>query len=384
MRLIPSDPDIETVVGRIADRSLDLQPDFQRGSVWSRPKQRLLIDSIVRSWYVPPIHVVRTDDDQQEVLDGQQRLRAIWEFVQGRFSVDGSADPANDEVAALDGLHYAELPATVRRRFDRFTLRVFEVIDYEPEEPYELFFRLNQPTTLTSAEKRNAFFGEARDQVKHLTDSAESAGMTPERIGFASSRMAYEDVVSRFLWTLEEGSLTEKITAARITERYRSEHGFDLRSLNQAEEALHAFFSLDTLSAPEVKLNKATAHSWLVFAARDLQCGGDSRNWDSLVYELETARTALKRSEVSIEQLGIQEGRLLSIFNDRATARVNDVSSVLLRDMVIWLMYAERSGVVQFELLDDLRVETRRLRDSSDLERGLLRFAELSKWGSLR
>jgi hypothetical protein len=34
----------------LRDGSLDLQPDFQRGSVWSRPKQRLLIDSILRSW----------------------------------------------------------------------------------------------------------------------------------------------------------------------------------------------------------------------------------------------------------------------------------------------------------------------------------------------
>ena len=91
MRLIPSDPDVETVVGRIADNSLNLQPEFQRGAVWSRQKQRLLIDSILRNWYVPPLHVVRTEDDRQEVLDGQQRLTAIYEFTQGFYpdSVDG-------------------------------------------------------------------------------------------------------------------------------------------------------------------------------------------------------------------------------------------------------------------------------------------------------
>ncbi len=33
MRLIPSDPDIQTVFSRIKDGSLDLQPDFQRGEV---------------------------------------------------------------------------------------------------------------------------------------------------------------------------------------------------------------------------------------------------------------------------------------------------------------------------------------------------------------
>jgi hypothetical protein len=64
MRLIPSDPDIATIVARITDGSLDLQPDFQRGAVWSKAKQRLLIDSILRSWYVPPIHVVRIEEDK--------------------------------------------------------------------------------------------------------------------------------------------------------------------------------------------------------------------------------------------------------------------------------------------------------------------------------
>src|SRR5262245_20484388 len=124
MRLIPSDPDVQTVVGRIKDGTLDLQPGFQRGAVWSRPKQRRLVDSILRSWYVPPIHVVRTEDDEQIVLDGQQRLRAIYDFVQGRITVDGKAEPGSRQVKQLDGLHYEELPPQVRRRFDRFTLRI--------------------------------------------------------------------------------------------------------------------------------------------------------------------------------------------------------------------------------------------------------------------
>ena len=161
MRLIPSDPDIQTILSRIDDGSLDLQPGFQRGAVWSRTKQRLLIDSILRSWYVPPVHVVRTDEDEQEVLDGQQRLRSIADFRHGHFTVDGHTEPHSQAIADLGGLHYTELPEQVRRRFDRFTLRLFELVDYEPQEPYELFYRLNQPTTLTSAEKRNAFFGDA-------------------------------------------------------------------------------------------------------------------------------------------------------------------------------------------------------------------------------
>ncbi len=58
MRLIPSDPDVETIVSRIRRRDLILQPEFQRGEVWSDVKKRRLIDGILRNWHVPPVHVV--------------------------------------------------------------------------------------------------------------------------------------------------------------------------------------------------------------------------------------------------------------------------------------------------------------------------------------
>jgi len=90
MRLLPSDPDIETIVGRINKNDLDLQPEFQRGEVWGTAKKQRLIDSILRDWHIPPIHVIEnTDTARQEVLDGQQRLAANRDFAPGEFPVHG-------------------------------------------------------------------------------------------------------------------------------------------------------------------------------------------------------------------------------------------------------------------------------------------------------
>ncbi len=52
---------IETVVSRIRDGSLNLQPEFQRGEVWSVAKKKKLIDTILRGWKIPPIHVISPD-----------------------------------------------------------------------------------------------------------------------------------------------------------------------------------------------------------------------------------------------------------------------------------------------------------------------------------
>jgi uncharacterized protein with ParB-like and HNH nuclease domain len=152
MRLLPSDPDVETIVSRIRSGDIDLQPDFQRGEVWGRPKKQRLIDSILRDWHVPPIHVIENRKTRkQEVLDGQQRLASIRDFVEGLFPVDGNTEPLDPAIRDLDGKYYKDLPEEWHRRFNQFTIRVFRIVDYQASEPAEIFFRLNQPASLTGA-----------------------------------------------------------------------------------------------------------------------------------------------------------------------------------------------------------------------------------------
>lgn len=110
------------------------------------------------------------------------------------FAVDGRIEPYDEEIYGLHGTRYEELPVEWRRKFDQFSIRVFKIVEFEPEEPAELFFRLNQPTKLTSAEQRNAFFGPARSLVKKLASSFNDVP-----IGFSNARMAVDDVVARVL-----------------------------------------------------------------------------------------------------------------------------------------------------------------------------------------
>ncbi|MEU4160023.1 DUF262 domain-containing protein [Actinoplanes sp. NPDC026670] len=153
MKFQTSDPDIATIFRRIQKNAIDLQPDFQRGEVWGVGKKQKLIDTILRRWHVPPIHLVAKGGGKFDVLDGQQRLTAIRDFLENTFPVDGTVEPIVDEIASLNGLKFEELPEDVRDEFESFAIRVFELHDYTPDEPHELFFRLNQPMTLTEAEK---------------------------------------------------------------------------------------------------------------------------------------------------------------------------------------------------------------------------------------
>ncbi|MER9814675.1 DUF262 domain-containing protein [Mesorhizobium sp. M0129] len=343
MQLSPSDPDIQTIVARIKNGDLDLQPDFQRGEVWSTQKKRRLIDSILRNWYVPPIHtVVVPGSHRQEVLDGQQRLVAIRDFVNGHYPVDGNIPPFDERMHRLDGLRYNELPHDARRLFDNFTIRVMRVTDYQPEEPGELFFRLNAITNVTAAEQRNAFYGPVREQVKDLVSVFENHGNSSDTLGFSNSRMSYDDVISKFLCTLEADSLIVKLTANSISDRFRSNDPFSPEIIYVASESIDVFSRLRKYEY-RIRFNKATLLSWLLFCASFVLHGRAPilSQHPSLLRDFEEERLAHRRgtpTNAPLTLTGVSErawNGLISIYNDRSTSRVLDISSVILRDFIL-------------------------------------------------
>lgn len=348
MRLLPSDPDIRTIFSRIVSEDIDLQPDFQRGEVWSEAKKQRLIDSILREWHVPPIHVIEVAETaKQEVLDGQQRLVSIRDFVNNLVSVDGKLEPHDPAIAALHGLRYHQLPEQWRRKFDQFTIRVFRIIDYRPGEPGELFYRLNQPTNLTAAEQRNAFFGPARQQVKDLVNHLESLGADKDFVGFSNSRMAYDDVIARLCVSIEIGTLREKVTAAVLANRYRSEDSFAGTTFEAANGAIELFASSRKHVSSPARFNKATLYSWLYFlvnaAATNILTPALTGHFIGY-FEARRTRQELGRpsndwasASSRVPSPLLQEA--LAVYNDRAAARVNDTSSVLARDIALWCAF---------------------------------------------
>jgi hypothetical protein len=346
MRLVPSDPDIQTIVARIKSNDYDLQPDFQRGEVWGQAKQRRLIDSILRDWHIPPVHVIeQVNSTTTDVLDGQQRLVAIRDFVDGKFAIDGTSPPYDPEILALDGLRYSQLPPRWKKRFDQFTIRVFRIIDFKTDEPAELFYRLNQPVALTSAEQRNAFFGPVRTQVKSLVDELKTVD-----VGFSNSRMALDDVVARVCICIERRSIDEKITATLLSDRFRSTVAFPESTISACERGIRCLAESRSNWDYKPKFNKATLFSWLLvsstisrfFESEASRILGDTISTVELLKivigdEFEASHTnATFLFELSIPPPHLAAlGRL---YFDRSSSRVSDASSVATRDIVIWIM----------------------------------------------
>ncbi|HWG97328.1 MAG TPA: DUF262 domain-containing protein, partial [Nitrospira sp.] len=89
-------------------------PEWQRGEVWDTERKQQLIDSILRGWKLPKFYFLRLDDDDFEVVDGQQRLAAIYEFFSNELPL------AEESAKEFGGPYYKDLKQRIADTFDDF------------------------------------------------------------------------------------------------------------------------------------------------------------------------------------------------------------------------------------------------------------------------
>jgi hypothetical protein len=329
MKLSPWDPDIRSLVSRIDADDIDLQPDFQRQEVWSLTKKKRLIDTILREWSIPPVHFVVTSDNRLEVLDGQQRLATVRDFLHDQFSIDAKISPIDPSLGSLNGKFYTQLDQSTKRKVDNYTIRSFRITEYEPDEPNELFYRLNQPTNLTAGEQRNALFGPAREQLKELVLQFQEEN-TKETIGFSNARMAYDDIVAKFLFFLERRDFAIRASESLISERFKIRERFSSDLVNRASRSIDLFTS-SRRRARFYRFNKASILSWFLFFARF-----DLFEHSNFMDEFLSHKTQRTRTPILSE--------IFALFENRASLRVSDVTSVVYRDFSLWDAYHLAGG----------------------------------------
>jgi hypothetical protein len=149
--------------------SLVLQPKFQRRLVWLAKPKSYLLDSIARGFPVPPVYVREIlDPDRRktirEVVDGQQRLQTVLDFLDDKFIVLKSH---NDEIG---GRCFSELSEGAKKRFLRYPFSVVILVGADDADVFRTFERLNSYTLpLTAQEKLNAkYFGSFKQFVFRL------------------------------------------------------------------------------------------------------------------------------------------------------------------------------------------------------------------------
>ncbi|BAZ88286.1 DUF262 domain-containing protein [Dolichospermum compactum] len=150
---------LDSIETMLDSKKYILDPEYQRRKRWDNIRKSRLIESFIMNVPIPPIFLYEIDYSIYEVMDGQQRLTAIYDFYKGNFLLEGL-----QYWRELDGKNYANLPDQVRKGIDRRYLSSIVLLqetaksEEEAEELKRIVFeRLNSGgEKLTPQETRNA------------------------------------------------------------------------------------------------------------------------------------------------------------------------------------------------------------------------------------
>jgi len=206
---------------------IDPKPAYQRGAVWTLERKQLLIDSLLRGYDIPKIYLRSLPSGgiyECEVVDGQQRLRTIWEYLENAFPL-GKDSIDFDGMENLDGKYFDDLSSDQRDLIGSFNLTIAELADASDIEVRELFLRLQEGASLTPPEKRNAMVGNMRDFIDLIAQLPIFLKTTVK-----NDRFQYADYASHITAIELAGGPTD-VKAADLKRMYEANIDFDLDGL---------------------------------------------------------------------------------------------------------------------------------------------------------
>ena len=125
------------LVNEIKNKRLIMSPYFQRNLVWRQVHKVDFIKTILLGYPFPQIFIAKGNIDLDTmtttscIVDGQQRMNAIFEFIKDKYQVDGK--------------YFSNLDSSIKERFLKYQIPIIDLdIDNEDPQIIEIFQRLNR------------------------------------------------------------------------------------------------------------------------------------------------------------------------------------------------------------------------------------------------
>ena len=234
-------------------KELELQPKFQRRSVWSDKAKSYLMDTIIRGKPIPKIFMRQDIDPKtrktvRQVVDGQQRLRTIFAYLQDGFKISKVHNPD------YGGKFCSELPSDIHGAILKYELSVDLLLDTPDKEVLDIFARLNSyAVKLNAQELRNSkYFGPFKQTAyslgfEFITFWTQNGIFTDAQI----MRMDEAELVSELLIAMMDG-----IKSRKAIESYYKKCDDDLKG---GAKLMHEFRkTMDAIGAVSQGLLKGT------------------------------------------------------------------------------------------------------------------------------
>ena len=239
-------------------------PEWQRQEVWSHSKKQNLIDSILRGWKLPKFYFLKLLDEPEEyeVVDGQQRLSAIFEFFDNELFLSETS------AKEFGGSEYKTLPDKVTDAFDDYEIEFDEIVDATDEEVKEFFQRLQEGLPLTSSEKLNSVHSRLRDFVMRQTKHP-----LFQKVSASDKRYGHFDIIAKVA-AIEIDGIEVGLRYDDLRAIFESQATFSPRS-NVAKRITESLDFADKAFPSETNLlrNRTIVQSVLTLICRLIQSG---------------------------------------------------------------------------------------------------------------
>ncbi len=187
---------------------LDLDPPYQRRSVWNQDYKDFFVDTVLNSYPAPAIFVYQeiTPEGVSKVsiVDGKQRLSTLFEFANNEFPVYEKAT-----IERFRGKYFKDLDPEDKQNFWKYQFAIEYVSSSDEQIISNIFNRINRNVIkLTPQELRHAKFnGDFITTVEELTSwMFEYLGGSFPKIDRRSKKQMKDiEMVAQLLLLLEDG-----------------------------------------------------------------------------------------------------------------------------------------------------------------------------------
>lgn len=155
------------------NNELETKPPFQRNPVWVNRQKSYLIDTILNKYPIPEIYMQETVDETGKakyiIVDGQQRIRSVLDFISGQFGLDETDSPQ------FDGAYFKDLTNTQKKEFFQYNFVVRILPNINDGELRAIFQRLNKNVVaLNKQELRQATYSGAFIKTMNVLSDREA------------------------------------------------------------------------------------------------------------------------------------------------------------------------------------------------------------------
>lgn len=173
MKRLPSPQQITWFLDLDNTGQLNLEPPYQRKSVWTLKDRKFFLDTIFRNYPCPAVFIHKVTDEEGKttynVVDGKQRLQTILMFKNNDLIIDKDFGDVT-----LNGKKFKELTTDQKRKFWDYII-VVDFVDLPNSDLInEVFDRLNRNAkNLNEQELRHAkysgwFITETEKEAENL------------------------------------------------------------------------------------------------------------------------------------------------------------------------------------------------------------------------